>query len=346
MSQFHYHANQTVTSDYPTFSIVFETENLATVELNNIYRSLSSLARQVISPETANEFLIIDSGDTPEEVLESLCLSYPWITIKKIPKIDYYEAKMAGASLVTGEVVIFCDSDCEYEPSWLIEILNTFNHDENINVVAGETSTLIRNPYELAIAIHYFFPRYSYYNKLYQSHYYFLNSVAFRRDFLGKNPIPTNIPLYRGNCGIHSYFLSQLKGHSIWRNPRARAIHEPPTISFAFWRYLLMGRDHVIKGYVKQYVLETNDLSFQYLLTQPSFTLWDKLYGITKSAININPIKINKIMHVLAMDPYQLLFLPISIIIALCFELIYTAGRIVTYLRPNFVLNLYKNLHS
>jgi hypothetical protein len=37
-------------------------------------------------------------------------------------------------------------------------MLTTSWQNSEINVVAGETSTPVRNPYELAIAMHYFFP--------------------------------------------------------------------------------------------------------------------------------------------------------------------------------------------
>ncbi|HEY9804353.1 MAG TPA: hypothetical protein V6D25_28735 [Leptolyngbyaceae cyanobacterium] len=46
----------------PSFSIIFETENLTSTEIDNIYRSLASIASQDVLPKQANEFLIID-GD-------------------------------------------------------------------------------------------------------------------------------------------------------------------------------------------------------------------------------------------------------------------------------------------
>jgi hypothetical protein len=98
---------QETETKFPSFSIVYETENLESVELENIYRSLSSLAAQDISPAQANEFLIIDSGDAPAEVIEQLCSMYPWITVRRVPEIGYYEAKMMGATLVTGEIIVF-----------------------------------------------------------------------------------------------------------------------------------------------------------------------------------------------------------------------------------------------
>jgi hypothetical protein len=39
----------------PSFSMIYETENLSSVELENIYRSLASIANQDISPEQVLE---------------------------------------------------------------------------------------------------------------------------------------------------------------------------------------------------------------------------------------------------------------------------------------------------
>ena len=163
----------------PSFSIVYETENLSSVELENIYRSLASLKEQDIPLEKAREFTILDSGYAAEEAIAKICSMYPWVTVKSAPEVGYYEAKMLGATLVTGEIIVFCDSDCVYEPNWLRNILASFQQNSEIKAVAGETSTPVRNIYELALAMHYFFPRFSGRKHLYISNHYFLNAVAF-----------------------------------------------------------------------------------------------------------------------------------------------------------------------
>jgi glycosyltransferase involved in cell wall biosynthesis len=327
----------------PSFSMVFETENLASVELENIFRSLSSLATQDISPTQANEFLIIDSGNAPPEVIAELCAQYPWITVKEAPGISYYEAKMLGANLATGEIVVYCDSDCVYVSNWLSSILSTFMTDSDINVVAGETSTPVRNVYEIAIAMHYFFPRFSNQEIPYISSYYFLNNVAFRRHFLIQYPIPTDLPLYRGNCSTHSYSLCQLQGYPIWTNPKARAIHEPPTSAFAFWRYLLLGHDYIMQGFIRSRLGTSTD-------TPPSedldFSVSQTVRGILYVLRNFRPFDSAKIRAVLQEDKTRLFTLPIVIPIILYFELLMVIGRIMTYLHPNFLLRLYAKLEQ
>lgn len=337
--------NQPENINFPSFSIIFETENLATVELENIYKSLASLAEQEIVPTRANEFLIIDGNYAPVEVIDQLCSVYPWITVKRFPGIGYYEAKMKGAALATGEIIVYCDSDCIYEPQWLKNVLTLFSQQSNINMVAGETATPIRNLYELAIAVHYFFPRFSDEKEPYISNQYFLNNIAFRRDFLLQNPILTDLPLYRGNCLLHAYYLSYMKGYKIWKHPQVRATHEPPTLSFISWRYLLRGRDRILRKSLQSDL--SQNLPFttkdQLLSTIEKLSLRQKIGGIVSILMQTRLLHLHQIQSVVQEDPRRLLLLPITIPYILWFELLYLSGSLVTYLEPNLILKLYES---
>ncbi|HAZ46595.1 MAG TPA: glycosyl transferase family 2, partial [Cyanobacteria bacterium UBA11371] len=229
----------------PSFSLILETENLANADLKGLSKSLATLANQDISPTCANEVLLIDSGDTPTHILEHLCEQYPWIKVHHTQLgTGYYQAKMLGAELVTGEIVVYFDSDCIYQPNWLRSILTAFTEGEDIQIVAGETMTFSKGAYGTAMALTYIFPQPSGNKTLTPTSQYFLNNVAFRREFLLSNPIPTDLPLYRGNCVIHARNL-QDRGYTIWKQSQARATHAPPNgFSHFFWRFLLIGHDY------------------------------------------------------------------------------------------------------
>lgn len=241
----------------PSFSIVLETENLAQADLAGLFCSLTSLEAQSPSPAQANEVLLVDSGDAPADVLAQLCDRYPWLQIYSVPPgIEYYGAKMSGARACTGEIVVYYDSDCIYQPHWLGSILASFTASPRIQsemdpqiqpeiqVVAGETCTQGVGIYETAMAIAYIFPQYSGQTSLQPSTRYFLNNVAFRRGFLLAHPIPTDLPLYRGNCVIHAQNLVD-SGYTIWRQPLAQATHALPNgVRHFFWRFLLIGYDY------------------------------------------------------------------------------------------------------
>ncbi|MDY7013106.1 MAG: glycosyltransferase, partial [Cyanobacteriota bacterium] len=210
---------------FPSFSIVLETENLVNADLAGLSKSLASLASQDISPALANEVWLIESGDTPLELLNRLCQEYPWIKVYQAPlDTGYYKAKMLGAECSTGEIVVYFDSDCIYEPHWLRSLLLPFSQRSDIQAVAGETMTRGIGIYGTAMAIAYIFPPFSGQTALSQTDQYFLNNVAFRRDFLLEHPIPVDLTLYRGNCAIHARNLLE-SGCAIWKQPRARATH-------------------------------------------------------------------------------------------------------------------------
>ena len=342
-----------INTELPSFSLVYETENLCTVELENIYRSLDSLATQEISPSQANEFLIIDGGYAPDEIITEICAKYPWITVKRIPNINYYEAKMMGAKLATGEIIIFCDSDCVYIPNWLKDILVTFAQNSTINVLAGETSTPVRNAYELAIALHYFFPRYTQKKNIYEDENYFNNNVAFRRNFLLENPLPTKLPLYRGNCHLHSYNLRKKTEHKIWKNPQVKASHEPPTKSFINWRYLLLGHDRAVGELLILCTPQSDDINYYKHIHNNNLTLTfsQKLLTIILAIIQVfllpfRILNLKRIGDVLQENGGNLIILPKAFVISIWFELLYTSGKILSYLKPFWLLQRYENLEN
>jgi glycosyltransferase involved in cell wall biosynthesis len=224
-----------------TFSIILETENIETSDIDRLQKSIVSLAAQ--SPEQANEVVLIDSGNTPRQVLNQLQLRYPWLTIKSAPpETEYYESKMLGLEWTTGEIIVYYDSDCIYEGDWLATLVGSFDN-VNIQIVCGETTTDGIGLYGTAIALCYVFPQYSGQSDLFPVNQYFLNNVAFRRSVLQTIPIPTDLPLYRGNCVIHAQTLLNA-GYTIWRQPKARSLHALPNgLGNYFKRFLLIGHD-------------------------------------------------------------------------------------------------------
>ncbi|MFB2892371.1 glycosyltransferase family 2 protein [Aerosakkonemataceae cyanobacterium BLCC-F50] len=311
----------------PSFSIIVETENLASSELEGLYRSLDSIASQDLSPELAKEVLILESGDVPQEMIEQLTKKYPWLSMRRIAAdVDYYAAKMKGVSLTTGDVIVLADSDCIYQQNWLRNLLAPFAED-NVNVVAGETTISAEGVYGLAIALTYIFPRFSHSNNLEKTQYYFCNNVAFRRSFLAKYPIPVDLPIYRGNCVIHANsFIKQ--GETIWKQPKSRACHAAPNGgAHFFWRFLLYGYDALLIYRLRQTEKKT--------VFQPIVELFISLaLGLYKVMVAAK-----RLIDVAIEQPRYLLNLPIAIFIALTSLLLYFIGLIISYFRPNYFLS-------
>jgi glycosyltransferase involved in cell wall biosynthesis len=320
----------------PSFSIVLETENLANADIEGLSRSLESLVKQDISPSCANEVLLIDSGDAPSDLLEQLCDRYPWIKVHLAPLgTSYYKAKMLGAELATGEVIVYCDSDCTYEPTWLRTILTTFNRGNPIQIVAGETTTRGVGPYGTAMALTYIFPQYSGETALAPASQYFLNNVAFRRQFLLNNPIPVDLPLYRGNCVIHAYQLLK-DGYTIWRQPQARATHAPPNgFSHFFWRFLLIGHDYYWQNRLlaKKTATARQSRATNKVGSNPTTELQGKMQ-----------IFFERIQRMSKNEPRHLFYLPLSIPIATVSILLIFIGNAITTFKPNYLLKAYDRI--
>ncbi|MBN8564675.1 MAG: glycosyltransferase family 2 protein [Leptolyngbya sp. UWPOB_LEPTO1] len=300
------------------FSIVLETENLETADLAGLLRSLASLEAQDPPPTAANEVLLIDSGDIPETLLAQLCQQYPWIKVCPAPPgTEYYQAKMLGAELATGEIIVYYDSDCIYAPDWMRKILDPFSQPE-IQVVAGETTTNGVGIYGTAMALGYIFPQYSGRTELTPGKSYFLNNVAFRRSFLLSHPIPTDLPLYRGNCAVHTHELVQ-SGVTIWQQPLAQVLHSPPNgLDHFFWRFLLIGHDYY----------------WQKKLIPTATNAEPTMSGI-KGKLEIFIDRIRKMRD---RDIRHLVFLPLSLPVVLISSFLIYIGYSITTQRPHYLL--------
>lgn len=338
---------ETLDMHLPSFSIVLETENLANADLKGLSKSLASLANQDLPLTLANEVLPIDSGDTPLDLLNCACQQYPWIKIHQIQlSAGYYRAKMLGAQIVTGEIVVYSDSDCIYQNNWLRNILTPFTQGDDIQIVAGETRTRGKGPYGTAMALTYIFPQYSDEKGLVKTYQYFLNNVAFRRDFLLKNQIPAELPLYRGNCAIHACKLLE-QGYAIWKQPKAKATHAPPNgLSHFCWRFLLIGHDYFWQKRLLAKVNKFSAKSGSYPTGYKSVSAYlsaQKLSGEFMFGIKGKlQVLFERFKGMLAEEPLHLIYLPFAVPIVIAAMNLIAIGYIITIFKPHYLLNLYE----
>ncbi|MBC8121355.1 MAG: glycosyltransferase, partial [Gemmatimonadaceae bacterium] len=316
-------------SGLPSFSIVLETENLDTAAAQELARCLEALTKQDLDVARANEVLLLDSGDVPPELYTCLRTDYPWLQVHRIrPDTGYYDAKMQGAALASGEVVILCDSDCDYERGWLRNILMPFQQSD-VQVVAGETTLAANGPYGVAMAATYIFPRFSGEEGLYSGSGYYCNNVAFRRAFLLEHPIPSPLPIYRGNCVVHARRLRQA-GHTIWRQGRARGVHQIPNgAAHFFWRFLLLGSEALALARLSDGLYETK-ARLPRLLRELGLGL---RIGAGKLSSSLK-----KLLLVIREDPRRLIDLPLALPIALTSSLLYCVGLFLDYCSPGYLL--------
>ena len=227
----------------PNYSIVIETENLANGDLSDLEACLDSIRSQQVSPPPS-ALIIVNSGQVAPAILDALCWRYPDVTVHtSAAPLDYYEAKLAGLRQTTTDVVVFADSDLQYEPGWLATLLAPFANPD-VAFVTGETRVAISGPYTFSVATTWLFPR-RYATSAAPS--LIANNCAVRRDSLLAHPFPIGLRLYRAQIRLHGRQL-QRRGVVINRVP-ARGWHAPPA-GPREWalRYLVSGADGVLAG--------------------------------------------------------------------------------------------------
>lgn len=307
----------------PSFSIVVETENLAMTDIAGLEESLDSLAAQHPSPAQANEVIVIESGDVPTELLDRLTAKYPWIQLVRAEgHLSYEGAKVEGARRATGEIVLFADSDCVYEPGWIRSLLAPFAAYSDLRVLAGETGIRGDGPYALAMALTFFFDGHTGREDLYQMPTYYFNNVAFRRRFLLENPPPVGEASYRGGIVLHITELCR-KGCAIWWQPRARAHHATPKgLATWFWRFLLIGADHVA---IQRAMMDRWQTSKRLRVSR-----WTKLTRRLKATVIRKPI--------------GALYLPLALPIAALSTALVYVGEAISRVKPTYILDRFNRL--
>ncbi|MGD1904825.1 MAG: glycosyltransferase family A protein [Leptolyngbyaceae cyanobacterium] len=230
---------------HPSFTLIIESENLASCKPEEIQNMFESLLNQTHSILDANEVIIGDNGLIPTDILSQVRMLMPNLKQLQVKReITYYQAKNFLASHATGEILVFCDSDCIYETQWLEEILASFVKEPQAEVIAGETVIEVKGAYSLGIAINYMLHRQKTDNELKKCKFYYLNNVAFKRAFFEANLIPDHIKIFRGTCSVHSKQIAE-QGIPIWKNALAKAYHLPPqNLKYYLLRFLIMGHDH------------------------------------------------------------------------------------------------------
>lgn len=228
-----------------SFTLIVETENLASCHPSEIAHLFDSLLNQTKKITEANEVIIGDNGLMPAEIWERMQQLIP--NLKRIDikrELTYYQVKNLLAKSATGEIIIFCDSDCIYTPEWLENLIDSFQLKPEANVVGGETVIDVKDAYTLAMGLNYMLHRQPVASELIEMKFYYLNNVAFRREFFDQNPIPDHLKIFRGTCSVHCQWLRN-QGVKIWRNTKVRAYHLPPqNLRYYFLRFLLMGHDN------------------------------------------------------------------------------------------------------
>ena len=235
----------------PTFSLVIETENLGMAGLGDLKDTLESLKSQTYPITNAKEVLIIAAGHISPETFSFLEKNYPWVMVHRVnEKLEYMQSKQRGASVVTGDIVIFADSDVVYDITWLENILYGYISAPGATIVTGETR--IRNfntsIYSVAVQLVWVMNIVRSPNHPVFVNHFHLNNFAIKREVFLQAPVFLGLPIYRAiTVEMKKWLLD--RGYAAVRVPHARGYHLPPgNVPDWWWRMLVFGADAVVKA--------------------------------------------------------------------------------------------------
>lgn len=239
----------------PSTSIVIEWDNARLSALARARAMLETLRRQIETlrprfPAPPEILLLYDRHEIDpagiEAALDAAFADAADLARRRIVGVEglrYYALKNEGASMSSGEVVVFIDSDVIPDEGWLETLLESFE-DPAVEIVGGQTYMPRRSLYSKAFALFWFFGVRADREDMAEEPWFFANNFAVRRETFARFPFPP-APLYRGNC-VHLAETLRRNGVRIFRNYRAAVEHPPPGLAKLATRALWEGHDHVM----------------------------------------------------------------------------------------------------
>jgi hypothetical protein len=236
----------------PSYSVVVEMENAATVNWADVVQSLRALAEQMASltmPDSPKPQIILahpgSEGESADLIAAAGRMVPELITAARVqavalPNGRYYELKNAGIAQADGKLIVLLDSDAVPEPGWLSALLKPFSQSNAI-VVHGCTYLGYSDLISRTLAMIWVFPLRDHDEREVSRRSLNANNCAFRAQALGKKPFPIDNG-FKVGC---TKFMKQLeqRGIELVRAP-AYVKHAPLTgFRFLLWRALVTGRD-------------------------------------------------------------------------------------------------------
>lgn len=213
--------------------------------IDDLIKSLDSLKLQTLPIEKANEVIVVIGSHVTKETQLRLHAQYSWLKLHKTKgELEYTQAKMAGAKVATGDIVVYADSDVRYQKSWLKNLLDVFVKYPDATVAAGETQMRIHSAYTLSLALCWMLNIWPTSPKTSKTNVFALNNFAIKRKVMLENPFPI-LTLYRGKITFWRKRLID-KGYIFYRTPGAMGHHAPPSNLIDWWhRMIIYGADFV-----------------------------------------------------------------------------------------------------
>jgi hypothetical protein len=230
-------------------SVLIETDNTKRRGIERMDVLLSKLAQQVSELGEAVEVLIGHAGEFAPSWLEvamrrsGLRGSASELRAVSVGTSGYYESKNRLASVASGDLLVFVDSDVIPSDDWLPMLLRPFE-DPDVNIVGGRTIVgPLTSAWDKAVSATWFFDPTPREGIDAVSHFY-ANNVAMRSGFFRSHMYEIDSTEFRGACARLAQDLVR-HDHVILRANDALCMHMSPSFlaDVTAW-YALTGSDY------------------------------------------------------------------------------------------------------
>lgn len=314
------------------FTIIIETENLGMAGLEDLKKSLDSLKDQDFPIKKVDEVILIVGSHVSENIQSEIKSDYPWLKIH-IEKngLDYAKSKMLGANLAKNKILIFMDSDMDYESTWLTNMVNTFGYIDKGFVISGDTRLETNSAYNMALNSMWMVQVLS--DKISvptPTTFFPLNNFAISKDLMTKIPLPYHLNLYRNKIPIWEKMLLN-NGNKVLRAPGTRGFHAPPgKLIDWFFRMLIYGSDFVA---LADYSVNSKNIIIEK----------KNMVGRFQKFLILLPWKIEQLLlnsyKLIKEDPKRLRFLAVSLIIGLVSIIVIQIGALIAIFNRDYMFN-------
>ncbi len=113
-------------------SILIPTYNRA----DSLERALNSIV-QVDFPRDQFEIVVVDNNSTDATPEVAAKFAAQGVRVVREPRLSFTVARHTAADAARGELLIYVDDDVTVEPQWLRAIVEAFEADEKVGMVAG-----------------------------------------------------------------------------------------------------------------------------------------------------------------------------------------------------------------
>ena len=217
----------------------------------NAERTIKQCLESIMSQDYTGDYEVIVVDDGSTDSTPHIVSGFSTVKLFRQKNAGPASARNKGASEAKGEIILFTDSDCVPEPSWVSEMLKSFSKNHEVVGVKGSYKTRQKEIIARLVQLEYE-NKYNYMLKANYIDFIDTYSAGFKKTVFNEmNGFNTEFPVACAEDIELSYRLSS-KGYKMVFNPNTVVYHTHPSrlpdylkkkYKFAYWRTLAVKKN-------------------------------------------------------------------------------------------------------